>query len=226
MKKEKKDIDSLIVKFPKLYRILNEYYGLDSIAKYSIEELILDRIGNSENYKVYWKDGVLKNIGSEIGCNVQGITFGFIPNYGGQVQFSNEIDSNRKDITQIQFYVSLLDNVYTIQILEIEESKEFNPMMKLTLPKQTLKEIWVSPENHRHKDLFLKIQSSLEAITENPIFLPYSIQEIELKGVKPPIMEDKVIYTVGDAFFRKILPLHRNEALIKGNPDYEINKLT
>lgn len=168
---------------------------------------------------------MLKTISEKLNYSLQGITFGFIPNYGGQLQFSEDLGNGKKAITQIQFYVSILRDVYTIQILEIEESIEYNQMLKMELPLPILKEIWVSPENHRYKDLFLSIKSSLEAIIKNPIFLPYRIQQIELKNIKPPTMEDKDKYSVGDAFFRKILPLQRKDATIFGDQDFEIDKL-
>ena len=165
--------------------------------------MVLDKIRNIKNYNTYWKQGILKTISKEIDCSIHGITFGFIPNYGGQIQFSKDIGNKQKAITQIQFYVSLLDSVYTIQIIEIEETLEYHPLLQRIVPNQVLKETWVSPENHKYKDMFLKIQTTLETIIEKPIFLPYRIQQIELKNVKPQTMHDNDKFTVGDAFFKK-----------------------
>ena len=38
-------------------------------------------------------------------------------NYGGMVVFNKDLDNDTRNITQIQFYVSLLRNIYTIQII-------------------------------------------------------------------------------------------------------------
>ncbi|WP_318343386.1 hypothetical protein [Flagellimonas baculiformis] len=208
-----------------MYGILDEYYGIDTTPKKNIEEIILDRLGNSENYHAFWKEGVLKTLSKELGYNAHGITFGFIPNYGGQVEFSMDLGGGQRTITQIQFYVSLLDNVHTIQILEIEESIEHHPFLKKDLPKQILKEVWVSPEEHRNKDIFLRIQNSLEMTFGNSLYLPYSIQQIKLGKIRLPHTDDKHENTIGDAFFRKILPLHQTDSIIRGNPNYGFDKL-
>lgn len=142
------------------------------------------------------------------------------------MEFSKDLGDGVKAITQIQFYVSLLGNVCTIQIVEIEEKMEFHPFLKEILPKQILKEIWVSPDNHPYKDLFLKIQTSLEELFENLIYLPYSIQQIELRKIKLLHTDDNKKNTVGNAFFRKILPLYKGDSIVLGNQDYGIQKLT
>ncbi|UOY06038.1 hypothetical protein L0P88_19190 [Muricauda sp. SCSIO 64092] len=208
-----------------MFGILNQYYGLESNAQSDIESLILDKIGNKNNYENYWKNGVLKTISEKIKNDVEGITFGFIPNYGGQVYLSQDLGNGSFDITQIQFYVSLLHNIYTIQILEITETKEFHPTLKVILPKQHLKEIWVSPENHIYKSIFLKIQNTLEGILEKPIFLPHSIQQIELNNLKLPNPYNYPLNTIGNAFFKKIHPLHSDGCRVFGNENYKIEEL-
>jgi len=218
------DLNTFKIRFPELYNIISQYYGGDIPAR-KIENLILDRIGNTKKYKDYWKNGVLKSISKEIDYNIQGITFGYVPNYGAQIEFVKDLSGGQKAITQIQFYVSFLANVYTIQILEIKESMKHHSSLNMDLSTQTLQEIWVSPENHMHKNLFLKIKIELETILENPIYLPYSIQQIELKKIKLPQVYNSKRNTIGDAFFKKILPLYHKDAVLFGNPNYKIDEL-
>ncbi|MEM1003497.1 MAG: hypothetical protein AAGH46_12695, partial [Bacteroidota bacterium] len=210
------DFTELKIRHPNLYKTLNEYYGIDSPKKHNIEELIL-RAHNSERYVSYWKNGILKKIEKEINHSIQGITFGFIPNYGGEVYFSTEVSERRNKLTKIQLYLSLLDNVYTIQVLETIETVDILPVEKIEIRTETLKELWVSPGNHPCSELFLKIQNCLDKLLESPVFLPYSIQEIELKGVSPPGIVEKERYFVRDAFFRTIMPQNCEGALIYGD---------
>lgn len=49
------DMNILKHNYPILHSIINDYYGIDIVAKYDIDELILDKIGNAENNSNYWK---------------------------------------------------------------------------------------------------------------------------------------------------------------------------
>ena len=210
-------------KYPKIDAILNDYYKTKSSPTKDLHAVILEKIANPNNYKKYWTDGVLKTISNSIGHQVYGRTVGFVPNYGGSIEFLTDLGNDKKAITQIHFYVSLLNDVYTIQINEIEEQIQKIEMLDKFMPVQKLKEIWVSPSNHRYADLFLKIESILEETLHKPIFLPYSVQKMELNGIQIPNVHNNTVY-VEDAFFKKILPLNQ-DYIIKGNPKYRISEL-
>lgn len=219
------DFDILKEKYPKLYKTLNEYHGIDEPSKYDVDELI----GASQQTAKYvrlWRSGILKKIEHELQMRAHTLTFGFIPNYGGEVIFSKKIKPERWHVISIQFYVSLLDNIYTIQILDTIESLHTYPYENLEVTRSTLKELWVSPEEHPYGEVFLKIQSCLERNLDKPIYLPYSIQEVNLKGFNPPrSLVPKKQYCVRDAFFEMVLPQYTDGALICGNHDYMIEKL-
>ncbi len=161
----------------------------------------------------------------ELNLNIQGITFGFSPNYSGQIEFLKDLGNQKKAVTQIQFYVSLLENVYTMQMLEIDEQLQYNSSLQMTLPNHVLKEIWVSPENHEYQDVFLKIKSYLSRFFNNPFYLPYSIQQTDLQKIGLTYGNNREINNLGDAFFRKVLPLNQIGHKIFGNQDYEIEQL-
>jgi len=216
--------EELKLKYPNFFALIEEYYGADERPKKILEELILDRLGNKKKFRKNWTNGILKAIGEEIGYPTQGLTFGFIPNYGGMAEFSETLGDDKKIITQIQFYISLLRNVYTIQITEIEEVTRHNSFLNHEVQNQTLKEIWVSPSHPKYNDIFLKIESYMDRTLDNSIFLPYSIQQIRLNEIIMPHTSNED-NKVEDAFFRKILPLNQDFSIL-GDPDYRINELS
>ncbi|MEM7487237.1 MAG: hypothetical protein AAF348_18670 [Bacteroidota bacterium] len=218
----------LKLKHPNLFSIIEEYYDIDNhniddTSKKILIDLIEDKLVNITNFRKNWTKGILKNISREVGYPTQGLTFGFIPNYGGMVEFSENLCDDKKAITQIQFYISLLRNVYTLQIVEIEERRGFNKFLKQETNHQTLKEIWVSPGHRKYNKLYLQIESYLDEILINPFFLPFSIQGVKLDGVFMPHTPNEA-NTVGDAFFRKIHPLN-DDFSIFGNPEHRIDEL-
>jgi hypothetical protein len=210
--------------YPIIFEIIEEYYGVNERPKKILKDLILDRLGNKKTFKEKWSKGILKSIGKEIGYPTEELTLGYMPNYGGMVVFNKDLDNDTRNITQIQFYVSLLRNIYTIQITEIEEVMAYNPFLKKVVQNQTLKEIWVSPDHPIYSDLFLKIESYLDKTLVNPIYLPYSIQQIPIDEVEMHHTSNEA-NKVEDAFFRKILPLNKDFTIL-GNRNYRLHELS
>ena len=219
--------EELKIKFPGLSSIIEEYYETENKnscePKKLLIELIEDKLGNNKNFRNTWIKGILKEIEIEIGYKTQDLTFGFIPNYGGMVELSNEIEDRKRHITQIQFYLSLLKDVYSIQIVEIEETIEYNRFLKKEAQNQTNKGIYVSPSNHECKEIYCRIESFFESFLANPVFLPYSLQQVALPDVFMPHTTNES-NTVGNAFFRKILPLNEDYDIF-GDFNYRINEL-
>lgn len=214
----------LKLKYPSFFSIIEEYYGTDEKPRKVLEDLILNRLGDAKNFRKMWTNGILKAIGREIGCPTQDLTFGFIPNYGGMTEFSEDLGNGKRTVTQIQFYVSLLNNVFTIQITEIEEVIRYNQFLKLETPNQKLKEIWVSPDHPKYNEIFLKIESFLNRNLVDSIYLPYVIQQVGLDEITMPHTNNED-NKVEDAFFRKVLPLNKDYKVL-GNIDYRIHELS
>lgn len=213
------------IEYPRLFGILDSYYGIENKAKFNLEKIILERIAQSKNYQEFWKMGILQRISDRINLPISGITIGFIPNYGGQVHFEEKQDNGIKKITQIQFYVSLLDHVYYIQILEIEESIQFHQLLGEKIAHQQLNELWVRPENHRLEGLYNEVEEILKSFFETSFYLPYSVQKIELQNTQFPSCLSHFDNTLGSAFFRMILPMNAENVAIKGNQYHGIELL-
>lgn len=218
-------INDLKSQYPHLHSILGEYYQLDNEPKFDLNSLISDKLGNIKEFSKKWVHGMLKSISRQVGYPAQGLTFGFVPNYGGMFEFSESLSDSRKAITQIQFYLSLIKNVYSIQIVVIDSNNEFNPFLKEEAQNQILNEIWISPNYHESKynEIFKKLEYYFEKNLKAPIFLPYSIQKIELLDVLMPHTSNEE-NTVEDAFFRKVLPLNKNYRIF-GDENYRIDEL-
>ena len=210
--------------YPNLYQILNDYYGIDHSPKYDIQKLI-EASYSMKHFVKFWKKGILNRIATEIDKELDNISFGLVPNYGAEAYFSIKTGNNRYRLTLVQFYLSMLNNVYTIQILEVDEIIDILPLEKIEVRTGTLKELWVSPGDHKHSRLFISIQKCLEELLENPIFLPYTLQEIELPSIVLPWAVEREKYLVKDAFFRTVMPHNSEGALICGDPNYMLDKL-
>lgn len=212
-------------KFPKVHETINNYYGIDNPSKYDIEKLMVASHLN-DKYVEFWKIGVLKKIEHELNIPTRTLTFGLIPNYGGKVDFRRKIKFGKFEVFSIHFYVSLLNQVYTMQILDMEESFHQYPQKTFRSKRYTLKKLWVSPEGHPYEKVFLDIKCFLEQNLNTPLYLPYSIQEVKLIGLRPPSSAiTKNQYCVRDAFFNMVWPQYTDEFEIIGNKDYMIENL-
>lgn len=214
---------NLVQQYPKLFSIIERYYDEDTCPTKQLDQLIKDSLGNIEQYNKKWIDGVLKDLSLEVGFEAESLTFGYIPNYGGMFEQREKMGDGEVAVTQIQFYVSLLDNVYTVQVLELVENRVLNPFLKREVAQQTLNRLWVSPDHLQTRDLFKKVEAFLETAFGKPIFLPYRIRRTNLIGYKMPHTSNEN-NKIGNAFFQQVLPLN-HDYRIMGNQEYRITDL-
>jgi len=209
-------------KYPKLSSIIDTYYSSNICPTEKLDTLIQDKLINIENYTKTWEDGILVKLSEETGIKAQSLTFGYIPNYGGMLQYKKDLGNGLKAVTQVQFYVSLLANVYTVQVLDIDEKRVVHPFLRQEVDEQILVRKWVSPNDGPTNGLFKKVESFLDTALENPVYLPYCIRTEALKGLMMHHTQSEV-NTVGDAFFKQVLPLNKDYDIM-GNREYRISE--
>ncbi|MFD2588425.1 hypothetical protein ACFSQJ_15925 [Croceitalea marina] len=219
------DIKNLKLNYPKLAGLIKKYYYDNTEAGHSnLDDLINYKLINQKNYQKIWVKGILKTIEKELGQEVIDLTFGTIPNYGGMVYFNNKNESDKFVSTQIHFYVSLIENVISVQIIEMEETNRQIHPLELDPSLRIIKKIIVSPGYHHLDKVFAKIELLLNKLLVNPIFLPYSVDQTILDNLIIPHSVN-IQNTVGDAFFKKFIPDNKDFTVI-GNQDYRINQLS
>lgn len=217
---------------PFLYSNIEEFYPIEnknhqmdinSCNFKNLMDLIDLKITNKKNFKNYWINGILDQIQREIDGQVFDLTFGKIPNYGGMIRISDKIDERKSAVVEIQFYVSLIKNYFSIQIARIEELMEFSKALQQELIHQKLISLIISPSNDEYNSLFVKIESVLKNTLESPIFLPHSLDTTVLDELVVP-HTFKEYNNIGDTFFCKILPPNISYTLI-GNINYGIESI-
>ncbi|MCL9808979.1 hypothetical protein [Flavobacterium luminosum] len=216
---------------PTIYNIVSKYYPLgikknskayqNHIGIIFLKNEIINKIENKDNFNENWEESVLLDIKNSFkNYTVTGATYGFVPNYGGIIQLEQ---SNKTNLTvELHFYVSFIENIFTIQIVSLDNSIEINyETGSIQGPK--IKELIVSPVEGYYKDIFLTVENTIRDRFKNSKFLPYSIESIELSNFEVFYTEGKNCH-LGQAFFLKGFPYTVPEKII-GDINYKIDEI-
>lgn len=230
-------LGELLEKAPKIHDIINSYYHLSFKRKHdeywtqqgvrNILDFIDNNIVNEDNLNENRDRKICSQIESKLNFKVKGATLGMVPNYGGIIELEKNTES--MESVEIHFYVSFLENVYSIQIVFLKGN------MRIKRPQSCLKDfittgiekLVVSPLEGIYYREYKIIESIIEANFENPIFLPYSVEKLRLNGLEVTYMDGENCL-VGEAFFHKALPINYhfgNIPTITGDENYKIDLL-
>ncbi len=223
----------LLQKYPKLYQDLTEYYPIvaDKDVGEDYNPAIFDKLNRSIDLKIgdrkyfqnFWSRGVLKKVEKETNYKVQDLTLGAVPNYGGMIRLSNPEHGKVASIIEIQFYVSLINNYISINILEMEESIVVHPIMHQDIIEQNLLKLVVSPSPHKYNYVFERIENILDETFDNAKFLSYGLEKTVIDGLRIPHTY-KANVTLGESLFSKKIPFNDGFEII-GDQDYRITDI-
>ncbi|WP_452219614.1 hypothetical protein [Lacinutrix salivirga] len=219
--------------YPNLHFYLNLYYpvGIKSsddkyksyIGQKNLSRNIKDKIENNEHLKLYWTNGFLKKISQEINYQTLDATYGLVPNYGGRI-ILNQSD-NLRFSTELQFFVSLINNFYSIQIIYSDKYTSYEHDFSINTTGYGINTIIVSPIKKKYGELFLKIENLIKEEFLDASFIPFRFNLTKLKDFEVPYEFSKDFQTsISKAFFHKGKLLHENTEII-GDIDYKIDKL-
>ena len=219
--------------YPILHSALNQHYpvGLkssdkkyrDYIGYKSLEHIIVRNIENPKYLKKQWDDNFLKKVKSITNYSVRGATFGYFPNYGGEIILKQSNDL--RYFTKLQFFVSFIYNYYSIHIVDtnrfITYQREFLPD---TTGIGTLKVI-VSPIESEYGELFNKISDLIKIEFDNAKFIPFRFDITKLIDFEVHYEHSTDFCDpISKAFFHKGNILNEKTEII-GNIDYKIDEL-
>ena len=221
----------LLNNFPEIHRHIKEYYPLgikSSSLEYKnfsgikkLEKLINTNIVNTDYYEKFWTNGFLKKISEITGYDASGATYGIVPNYGGKII----IKETEKYKIELQFYLSLIGNYYSVQIIKID--KKYNSTIFNNIPKFGPKiiKIIVSPKEGYYSELFSEIELLIENQFSKSKFLPYYFDTKKLNGLDVfHEYSTDLCDPISKAFFNKGINTDENVEII-GNINHKLSKL-
>jgi hypothetical protein len=228
------NLKELKKKAPRIYQILDSYYNVKykrNDKEYWHQEGIknvlsmIDKKIVDETYlKVHWQNTICKQIANDLNVEVKDATMGMVPNYGGIIELGE--DENGLHV-ELHFYVSFLENVYSIQIVFLRDDmtiKRNEPYLDDFVTKG-VERLVVSPHTGIYFNEYKTIEAIIESNFENAIFLPFSIEQIKIENLEVTY-QDKKNSTVGEAFFHKAMPINFSSETIPniiGDENYKIN---
>lgn len=221
------NIIDIKTKYPKLFETIKEYHPLE-IKKNEedyisfrglklLNNIIESNIISPKGFQDKWEKGFLDKLSDVINYNVIGATYGIVPNVGARII----LEKNKDSSLELIFFVSLIKNYYSIQIVKVCEIEYYNDCLKILKRGKGIKEIYVSPPNNQYGNLFNKIDDFISNQLKGAKFLPFRFDLIRIENFQV-FYKDSVDYnTVSDAFFHKGFFFDSN-CLIFGDIDYKI----
>lgn len=213
--------ENLKDKYSKIFFNLNKYYDFDDTLDKNktkiMNSIIEERIINQQNYKIQWVECFLDKLSKLVNYEVVGATYGIGPSLGGKIIINKE---KKKELT---FFVSLLSNYYSIQIVEIDKYYITNEYFT---NKESLgvKKIIVSPVETEFGELFNTVDKFIRNEIKDSKFLPFKFDMIKIIDFKVNYKFINDYSTVSDGFFNKGLALLKNTQII-GDINYLINEI-
>lgn len=153
--------------------------------------------------------------------DVIGATYGLVPNYGGKVLLEQSDDLRYS--TELYFFVSLINNFYSIQIVYSDKYSTFKRDFLPDITGYGIKKIIVSPINEHFGDAFSQIDEMIKSKFDNSIFLPFRFDVTKLENFEVPYSPSLDFCTqISKAFFHKGIQLNEQTEII-GDIDYKID---
>jgi len=206
----------LLVKSPFIYEVVGSYYPFflkrkdEEYWSYNgiveITNLIDSNIVNEVNLKKNWDEKIGLQLQNKLNLKVRGATLGLVPNYGGIVEL---VEKNNGLAVELHFYVSFLVNIYSIQIVYLRDDMVVERPQSFLEPIVTkgIEKLVISPVEYEFYNEFKLVESFIEANFNNPIFLPFALEKLRLKGLEVTY-KDEENCMIGDAFFHKAFPIN------------------
>lgn len=216
-------------KYPSIFYQLSRFYEIDDIVNENkleqknilLNNIIENKIVNSKNYKLYWETNFLDKLSKVINHKVVGATYGIGPSLGGKIILMTDI--NTKKSKELVFFISLITNYYSVQIVTIDKYFINNNFY-------TNKEAWgvenvvVSSIPTDDGKLFDIVEKFICDELVDAKFFPFIFDTIKLNNFIVPYKYVYDFSTISDGFFNKGLILHENTKII-GDINYKIDKI-
>ncbi len=222
--------EKLLKNFPEIYNQIEKYYGFDNNGKDSarlfsdfpkLDNLIQKFIVDNETYMNFWENGFIKKLKEKVSSReIFATTAGFVPNLSGVIKLNTSL--SKRYSTELHFYKSLINNYFSIEVLEIDNQKEINHSVLGKKNVIDVCKITVSPVGE-FKSLFLDVYELLNSEFDDSKFIPFYFDLMKVKGLNT-IGDKNVNETVSQAFFRKYSKFDETRNVI-GDINYKIDKL-
>ncbi|WP_220473548.1 hypothetical protein [Flagellimonas pelagia] len=216
--------------FWSLYNSIKKYYpigikknqDLDIYRQYpgilELEKILLESIADKKTYQRNWTS-YIKRIGSELGKEVTGTTFGLVPSYSAFLILDfQKISSNRGVYKELHFAVSLLGKYY--QIYGLNKTVLSYDDLSVPYQIQNLKEIVVSPIDE-YKAYFESVELKITEEFKDYRMVPFAIGQLVINGLEI-LHLDKENCSINMALFNDFLGLgeQMDEADVRGDINY------
>ncbi|WP_336128461.1 hypothetical protein [Mesoflavibacter sp. CH_XMU1422-2] len=187
--------NELFLTYPRLFTLLNSYYPLgiramnpdynEYIGFKKLQKLILTSLKNSNSNKPKWANEFLEKVKKITNCEVIDTTYGNSPNYSGEIII--ETSENCRYTTKMIFFVSFINNYYSIQIIKTDKLVNFESEFSPNKTGIGILEIVVSPTEKRNKKLFINLDNLIRSEFKDAIFLPFKFDLIKLEEFETPL---------------------------------------
>jgi len=195
-------------KYPEVHYYINSYYPVGlrkDDEKYSsffgiqqLDSQTKSQIADKVSYKRIWELGFISKLKSSLKSKeILSTTAGLVPSFSGVIKLK-ETETYK---TELHFYKSLINNYYSIEILDINKRKKIiHPILgeKIIIGIDT---ITVSPEGE-YKALFNRLLEFIENEFSDSKFVPYIFDTIKVEGLEIRHKLGKNC-TISDALFQK-----------------------
>ncbi|MCB0372223.1 MAG: hypothetical protein KDD31_04335 [Muricauda sp.] len=175
-----------------LYNSIKKYYtigikknqDMDIYRQYpgilELEKVLLENIGNKKTYQRNWTS-FIRRIGSEIGKEVTGTTFGLVPSYSAFLILDLEKEGNRCNYKELHFSVSLLGKYY--QIYGLNKTVLSYDDLSIPYQIQNLKELVVSPIDE-YKAYFESVEFKITEEFKDYRLVPFVVGQSVINGLE------------------------------------------
>lgn len=225
-------VKQLIAFYPKMFEEIKRFYPLDlrkDQEEYQhfpgikeINRIIQDNILNENNFRSRWDEGFHSDLAKALQVDVKGATGGLVPCTGGIIHLGED---HLGYPIEFNYYVSLLNDFYSIQIVEKGSSLHFEKRYAPNSSGTGTKRIIVSPIPGPYQSLFTEVENYLIANLENPVFIPFVFDTLQLENFQVSYKDCTAEGCfISDAFFHKLFNVQFNTEIV-GEINYKIGAL-
>ena len=193
--------------------IFFDYWGIKKL-----EELVVAKVHNNENYRLEWKD-YCDELSKEINLPIIGTTYGQAPSFSGYIELKKEKGTTCDYSEELHFAVSFIGPFYSIigqsttvvNQLDGENQAFYSAVNRIT----------VSPDSETEK-YFDFLSDKIVSRFKEYRFVPYNINKQTLEGLRVRYRDEKV-NRIYHALFNDIIQFSdygKYEPLIMGDEFY------